>query len=213
MTVDTKLATVHFSWLQNTTLGGNYPKILTISNETARMPKDRSSQCPHRRCVPHLSRVPPRAPDALFRWMTTPLGQRRRLVGPFGPPFPGRNQGLFFSKMWSGSSKFWKVSTLESPHIAGKVYFIYPQENTYQIHHQPFFGGGGKSAISYRNCTEWSGQIITTSAEVTLNGGLIRELPQNPLNSGLGIILICPEWWFGDREISGTFGDLTILMA
>ncbi len=27
----------------------------------------------------------------------------------------------------------------------------------------------------------------------TLNGGLIRELPQNPLNSGLGIILICPE--------------------
>ncbi len=38
-----------------------------------------------------------------------------------------------------------------------------------------------------------SGQIITTSPEVTLNGGLIRELPQNPLNSGLGIILICPE--------------------
>ena len=36
-------------------------------------------------------------------------------------------------------------------------------------------------------------QIITTSAEVTLNGGLIRELPQNPLNSGLGIMLICPE--------------------
>ena len=41
-----------------------------------------------------------------------------------------------------------------------------------------------------------SGQIITTSADVTLNGGLIRELPQNPLNSGLGIILICPViWW------------------
>ncbi len=38
-----------------------------------------------------------------------------------------------------------------------------------------------------------SGQIITTSAEVTLHGGLIRELPQNPLNSGLGIILICPD--------------------
>ena len=38
-----------------------------------------------------------------------------------------------------------------------------------------------------------SGQIITTSAEVTLNGGLIRELPQNPLNSGLGIILIYPD--------------------
>ena len=38
-----------------------------------------------------------------------------------------------------------------------------------------------------------SGQIITTSAEVTLNGGLIRELPQNPLNSGLGIILVWPD--------------------
>ena len=31
---------------------------------------------------------------------------------------------------------------------------------------------------------------------VTLNGGLIRELPQNPLNSGLGTILICPEGIF-----------------
>ena len=39
-----------------------------------------------------------------------------------------------------------------------------------------------------------SGQIAT-SAEVTPNGGLVRESPQNPLNSGLGIILICPEWY------------------
>ena len=38
-----------------------------------------------------------------------------------------------------------------------------------------------------------SGQIITTSAEVTLNCGLVRESPQNPLNSGLGIIRICPD--------------------
>ena len=29
----------------------------------------------------------------------------------------------------------------------------------------------------------WSGQIMTTSAEVTLNGGLVRELPQNPFFS------------------------------
>ncbi len=43
--------------------------------------------------------------------------------------------------------------------------------------------GGGKTR----------GDRKTTSAEVTLNGGLIRELPQNPLNSGLGIILICPD--------------------
>ena len=39
----------------------------------------------------------------------------------------------------------------------------------------------------------WSGQIIATSAEVTLNCGLVRESPQNLLNSGLGIILICPD--------------------
>ena len=38
-----------------------------------------------------------------------------------------------------------------------------------------------------------SGQIITTSAEVTPNGGLVGESPQNDLNSGLGIILICPD--------------------
>ena len=41
-----------------------------------------------------------------------------------------------------------------------------------------------------------SGQIITTSAEVTLNGGLVRESPKNPLNSGLGIILICPDLYY-----------------
>ena len=37
-----------------------------------------------------------------------------------------------------------------------------------------------------------AGQIIATSAEVTLSAGLVGESPQNPLNSGLGIILICP---------------------
>ncbi len=55
-----------------------------------------------------------------------------------------------------------------------------------------------------------SGQIITTSAEVTLNGGLIRELPQNPLNSGLGIILICPDLFvvFPGRHFgAGSVGD------
>ena len=45
--------------------------------------------------------------------------------------------------------------------------------------------------------TDWdpmvSGQIIATSAEVTPNRGLVRELPQNALNSGLGIIVICPD--------------------
>ncbi len=41
----------------------------------------------------------------------------------------------------------------------------------------------------------WSGQIIATSAEVTPNGGLVRESRKNALNSGLGIIVICPGWW------------------
>ena len=41
------------------------------------------------------------------------------------------------------------------------------------------------------------GQIIATSAEVTRNGGLVRESPQNPLNSGLGSILICPGIGYG----------------
>ena len=58
---------------------------------------------------------------------------------------------------------------------------------------------GGETSQNHPNeanrTTKLSGQIITTSAEVTLNGGLIRELPQNPLNSGLGIIPICPELW------------------
>ena len=50
-----------------------------------------------------------------------------------------------------------------------------------------------------------SGQIVTTSAEVTLNGGLIRELPQNPLNSGLGIILILKGLlWVADFARLGT---------
>ena len=46
----------------------------------------------------------------------------------------------------------------------------------------------------------WSGQIITTSAEVTPNGGLVRASPQNALNSGLGIILNCLDWWLGSSH-------------
>ena len=49
------------------------------------------------------------------------------------------------------------------------------------------------------------GNFLTTSADVTLNGGLIRELPQNPLNSGLGNILICP-----DSMISSTLNSCEI---
>ena len=46
-------------------------------------------------------------------------------------------------------------------------------------------------------CASWKidvpGQITTTSAAVTLHGGLARESPSNPMNSGLGILAICPE--------------------
>ena len=38
----------------------------------------------------------------------------------------------------------------------------------------------------------WANYNDVSRRVVTLNGGLIRELPQNSLNSGLGIILICP---------------------
>ena len=46
-------------------------------------------------------------------------------------------------------------------------------------------------------------KFITPSAEVTLNGGLVRESPQNPLNSGLGIILICPVTLLLSNNLNG----------
>ena len=51
-----------------------------------------------------------------------------------------------------------------------------------------------RSPSIFRLC-DVSGQIIATSAEVTPNGGLVRESHQNPFNSGLGIIQICPDVW------------------
>ena len=66
----------------------------------------------------------------------------------------------------------------------------------------------GKGSHQSAGLCHWSGQIITTSAEVTLNGGLVREFPQNPLNSGLGIILISLDWswklFFDDPKFNGT---------
>ena len=37
------------------------------------------------------------------------------------------------------------------------------------------------------------GQIIAPAAEVTPNGGLVREAAPDPLNSGLGIVVISPD--------------------
>ena len=57
-------------------------------------------------------------------------------------------------------------------------------------HHSPIF---------------WANYNDVSRRVVTLNGGLIRELPQNSLNSGLGIILICPEFFFRGEYVWVTF--------
>ena len=36
---------------------------------------------------------------------------------------------------------------------------------------------------------------LRTLAEVTFNGGLLRESPPNPVSSGFGIIVVCPDFW------------------
>ena len=59
-------------------------------------------------------------------------------------------------------------------------------------HHVPEFPCVPIRNIFFSN-SHSTGQIITTSAEVTPNGGLVGESPQNDLNSGLGIIVICPD--------------------
>ena len=38
-----------------------------------------------------------------------------------------------------------------------------------------------------------AGKIITTSAEVTFNSGLVRDSLPNPLDSGLVLIVVCPD--------------------
>ena len=45
---------------------------------------------------------------------------------------------------------------------------------------------------SYRDLIVWANYNDVARRVVTLNGGLVRESSHNPLNSGLGIILICP---------------------
>ena len=70
-----------------------------------------------------------------------------------------------------------------------------------------------KWVIGLKNLVQISGQIITTSAEVTLDGGLVRESHQYPLNSGLGIILICPEIFFLQKAFKSTQGLVWFLCA
>ena len=67
-------------------------------------------------------------------------------------------------------------------------------------------GPGSSYKWSYNH--HKSGQIIATSAEVTPNGGVVRESSQNPLNSGLGIIVICPDKW-AYKWVTGVISLLT----
>ena len=53
-----------------------------------------------------------------------------------------------------------------------------------------------------------SGQIITTSADVTLNCGLVRESPQYPLNSGLGNV-----FFFSPHLYTTGFLDLWFFLS
>ena len=46
-----------------------------------------------------------------------------------------------------------------------------------------------KRALFWANYNDLSRRLVT------LNGRLVRESPQDPLNSGLGIIVICPALW------------------
>ena len=51
----------------------------------------------------------------------------------------------------------------------------------------------GWSSPCYPKKKSWVNYSDQT-AEVTPNDGFVRESFQNPLNSGSGIILICPDW-------------------
>ena len=72
----------------------------------------------------------------------------------------------------------------------------------------------GGPPTTYTHTIHVSGQFITTSAEVTLNGGLardstravsctVRESLQNPLTSGLGII---PAVWYIHLHLVDLYG-------
>ena len=53
-----------------------------------------------------------------------------------------------------------------------------------------FFWGSRRSCVTY-----FSGQIITTSHDLTPNGGLVREIPLFQGNLGWWNIIIWPDFW------------------
>ena len=101
---------------------------------------------------------------------------------------PGMHKTLWICK-WdklptsTGDRRISEPSTVSGLFLNLSAHFLAPRPS--------------KKSFKNHSWAQSSGQIITTSAEVTLNGGLVRESPQNPLNSGLGIILICPESFSG----------------
>ena len=58
-------------------------------------------------------------------------------------------------------------------------------------------------------------KIFATSAEVTPNGGLAREFHQHALNSGLGIIGLCPDCSpdVGKYASHGSYGMAKVLLT
>ena len=93
------------------------------------------------------------------------------------PPFPCFSEGVVVVQ---------KKRAILTPRTLGQEFHAYGNSVASDI--------DALSTATNRCFPVGSGQIIATSAEVTPNGGLVRESPQNPLNSGLGIILICPGW-------------------
>ena len=61
---------------------------------------------------------------------------------------------------------------------------------------KPVCSNGILNYFCSKHCTfdHYPGQIIATSAEVTPQCSLVGESSQNSLNSGLGIILLGPEY-------------------
>ena len=66
-------------------------------------------------------------------------------------------------------------------------------------HQCPGAPSGG--VVTAKVATFYFGQILATSAKVTLNGGLVRESPQDPLNSGFRNYTNLPSFIVDDHGL------------
>ena len=114
------------------------------------------------------------------------------------------------------SPVFWSLNTLVPPPtsrcdrlMAPSLSFDWDEPESDE-EKQPYKWGGMKGVR-----LEWwfimvhvFAWIITTPAEVSPIRGLVRESSQNALNSGLGIIVICPDSWLWIMSISKNVGAI-----